>query len=211
MSQMVSMTDYFRGVSDAPELVFPDRAETRHRRQPPTVTRTRDVDRSMSASAVAEHRLMTERWIVELSTFAAEVICRENLGDGYETGGPLLGVPTPEGVRLVDAAGPGSDPQRGPSSIRLDLDRFESFERSSLAAGFEGLNCGDWHAHPAPHTLEPSQGDREAWANCLRQSEHDAWVGLIVADDPSGLPSAARWGAWVTTRYGTRPATLMFT
>jgi hypothetical protein len=199
----VSVTDYF---TDEPvraaDLIALARSLTRSQR--PVGSHVRHE---------AEPTARSQPFSVEVSSFAAEMIERGIAHDGLEDGGPLLGVPIPGGVRIVDAAGTGSGDERRPGGIRFDLDRHRSFARSVMEAGFEGQLVGDWHLHPRRCHVEPSRVDRQSWARALEDAEGDCWVGLIYADDPTGLP-APRWAAWATTVRNGRPicerATLTF-
>jgi hypothetical protein len=213
----VSVTDHFssEGV-DASASRAEERlaaALTRFRQVQRQRSRPAGTRAAVGASAVPSARprpARTRRPTVEVDHFAAAQIRKALRYDGLESGGPVLTVKTEDGFRVVDALGPPPDSEHElrTSSFWLDLERARGWAQYCAEQGLPGLLRGDWHSHPARNATEPSEADKTQWARCRGRSFAPAWVGVIVADDPAGL-APARWAAYVTTKSGTEPATLL--
>jgi integrative and conjugative element protein (TIGR02256 family) len=165
-----------------------------------------------SASDLPELRY-AHRLTVELSRWAYESI-QEVLGwsaDGSETGGCLLGVTTPTGVRIEAASGPHPDAGRTRSRFEVSWDYWQRIEEAQ--AHLEG-ECwrGDWHTHYEAGAARPSETDLRGWGHCRDAIEGTVYVGLIVSSEHFGI-DPERFQAWTVSPYDGRnvcePATLV--
>jgi integrative and conjugative element protein (TIGR02256 family) len=172
-----------------PDCFAVDTATAGERGEPPI--------RRARASGVPELRELryVRRLDVELDKWTYRTIDNaDGLFDGRETGGALFGFRTPQGFRVTDASGPGWSAEREPNRMLVDWDHVDQAEEAQQHTG--AVTVGHWHTHPNGNT-EPSETDRQTWADSLAHVEADAYVGVIVTERP-GIPSM-RFNAWTVS------------
>jgi JAB domain-containing protein similar to deubiquitination enzymes len=186
--------------------------------RPPSLTDHRPASASGRSSGRAPADDLPElryaaRLTVELSRYAYESIdlVLGDTADGCETGGCLLGVTTPEGIRVENASGPHPDAERTSRRFSVDWDYWERFERAQARDEGERWR-GDWHTHYEAGAARPSETDLRGWVRC-RDAIGAVYVGLIVSSSEDFGLAPVRFQAWTVSRSDGRtvcePATLV--